>query len=246
MRGDRRAVLGLIMACGLALGCDSPPPAGQPADASASAPAAASVTAAPAASSSAPVVEGPPLLTPKAATGTAPDSYDVVLDTTKGKATIRVTRAWAPRAADRFHHLVKIGYYDDVPFYRVTLEVAQFGIHGDPKVNEAWREAYFMDEMVKHPNEARTVSFARRGSDTRTTQIFINLKDNSADFDDQGFAPFGEVVEGFDEVIAKLSHEHGERPQQGDAPKRMMAEGAPFIKKEFPKLDWIKSAKLKE
>ena len=114
------------------------------------------------------------------------------------------------------------------------------------KVNEAWREAYFMDEMVKHPNEARSVSFARRGSDTRTTQIFINLKDNSADFDDQGFAPFGEVVEGFDEVIAKLSHEHGERPQQGDAPKRMMAEGAPFIKKEFPKLDWIKSAKLKE
>lgn len=187
---------------------------------------------------------GPPLLTPALATEKAPDTYEVELETTKGKAAIKVTRDWSPRGADRFYHLVKIGYYDDVAFYRVTLEVAQFGIHGDPKVTAAWRQAYFMDERVKQPNRRGMVTFARSASDTRTTQIFINLRDNAADYDDQGFAPFGEVIEGMD-VIAKLENEHGERPQQGDSPKKMMAEGNAFIKREFPKLDYIKKAKLR-
>lgn len=192
---------------------------------------------------SASVPKGPPLLNPAAATEKAPDLYWVKLETTKGDAVIEVTRAWAPRGADRFYNLVKIGYYDDVAFYRVTLEVAQFGINGDPKVTQAWRDAYIMDEKVEKPNAKGMVTFARRQSDTRTTQIFINLKDNSADFDDQGFAPFGKVVEGMD-VIEKLDNSHGERPQQGDAPKKMVAEGNPYIKKTFPKLDYIKKATI--
>jgi peptidyl-prolyl cis-trans isomerase A (cyclophilin A) len=206
--------------------------------------AAPSASAAPKPAPSAGVPTGPPLMTPAAAAEQAPAKYRVAFDTTKGKAVIEVVREWAPRAADRFYNLVKIGYYDDVPFYRVTLEVAQFGIHGDPKVTAAWRDATMLDEMVKQPNHKGMVTFARRGGDSRTTQIFINLKDNSADFDEQGFSPFGKVVEGFDEVIAKLNNEYGERPQQGDAPKRMVAEGAPFIAKEFPKLDYIKDASI--
>lgn len=222
--------------------CDEPAASTGAASASAT----ATATAAPAPEPTAEVPKGPPLLNPKAATKKAPDTYEVELDTTKGKAVIKVTRAWAPRGADRFYNLVDIGYYDGAPFYRVTLEVAQFGINPDPKVSQAWKEAYFMDEMVKEPNTKGRVTFARRGSDTRTTQIFINLGDNSGDFDDQGFAPFGEVTEGFDTVIAKLSNEHGERPQQGDAPKKMMSEGIEFIKKEFPKLDYINKATIKE
>lgn len=214
----------------------------KPSETTTAAPSASTAAAAPTASASVP--SGPPLLTPALATEKAPDTYEVELDTTKGKAVIKVTRDWSPRGADRFYHLVKIGYYDDVAFYRVTLDVAQFGIHGDPKVTAAWRQAYLMDEMVKQPNRKGMVTFARSTSDTRTTQIFINLKDNAADFDDQGFAPFGEVIEGMD-VIAKLENEHGERPQQGESPKRMMAEGNAFIKKEFPKLDYIREAKLR-
>ena len=217
--------------------CDEP--AAEPTDDTASA-----TTPPPApAPEPAPAPTGPPLLNPKAATETAPDSYKVALKTTKGDAVIEVTRAWAPRGADRFYNLVKIGYYDDVAFYRVTFEVAQFGINGDPAVTKAWREAYILDEMVKQPNLKGMVTFARRTSDTRTTQVFINLKDNSADFDVQGFAPFGKVVEGMD-VIEKLSNAHGERPQQGDAPKRMMEEGAEFIKKTYPKLDYIEKATI--
>ncbi len=192
---------------------------------------------------SASVSKGPPLVNPAAAVERAPDSFTVELDTTQGKAVIEVTRAWAPRGADRFYNLVKVGYYDNVAFYRVTFEVAQFGIHGDPKVTEAWREAYIMDEKVEKPNAKGMVTFARGGPDTRTTQIFINLKDNAADFDAQGFAPFGKVIEGM-AAIDKLSKKHGERPQQGDAPKRMMAEGNVFIKKTFPKLDYIKKASI--
>ena len=132
----------------------------------------------------------------------------------------------------------------DVVRHRPDVTLVQFGINGDPKVTQAWRDAYIMDEMVKKPNAKGMVTFARRQSDTRTTQVFINMKDNGADFDDQGFAPFGKVVEGMDEVILKLSNEHGERPQMGDAPKKMVAEGSEYIKKTFPKLDYIKKATI--
>ena len=226
----------LAAAFTITVGCDAPAE-------SAVSSATASTAPQPPAAPSASVPTGPPLLNPAAATEKAPDSYKVALDTTKGKAVIEVTRAWAPRGADRFYNLVKIGYFDDIAFYRVTLEVAQFGINGDPKVTQAWRTAYIMDEKVEKPNHKGMVTFARSTSDTRTTQVFINLKDNSGDFDSQGFAPFGRVVEGMD-VIEKLSNAHGERPQQQDAPKKMMAEGAAFIKKTFPKLDYIKKASL--
>ena len=225
----------LVLIAGLlALGCDKP--------AESTSAATATVTAAPAPTPTA-VPSGPPLLTPALATEKAPDTYRVALETTQGNAVIEVTRAWAPRGADRFYNLVKIGYYDDIAFYRVTFEVAQFGINGDPKVTQAWREAYIMDEKPEKPNAKGMVTFARNASDTRTTQVFINLKDNAADFDHQGFAPFGNVVEGMD-VIDKLSKEHGERPQQGYAPMKMMAEGRALIKKTFPKLDYIKKARI--
>jgi peptidyl-prolyl cis-trans isomerase A (cyclophilin A) len=224
-------------------GCDG---AGSASDGEVSSASSAMPTAPPqsASASQASVPVGPPLLNPSANTETAPDTYQVALDTTRGTAVIKVTRSWAPRGADRFYNLVKVGYYTNVAFYRVTLEVAQFGIHADPKVTAAWRQANLLDEQPKQPNRRGMVTFARSRADTRTTQVFINLKDNAADFDPQGFAPFGEVIEGMD-VIDKLSHEHGERPQQGDAPKRMMSEGGDFIKKEFPKLDYIKTATLR-
>ncbi len=231
--------LSWLSAC-LLLACEARPESASP-----------SATVAPAVSAPAPdptpsvaVPDGPPLLTPARATATAPDTFIVDFDTTKGKVALRITREWAPRGADRFFNLVKIGYFDDVAFYRVTLEVAQFGLHGDPAVTAAWRDATIMDEMVKQPNTRGRISFARRSADTRTTVVFINLKDNAADYDAQGFAPFGEVIEGMD-VVDKLSHEHGERTQMGDAPKRIVAEGNAYLKQAFPKLDYIRKATLR-
>jgi peptidyl-prolyl cis-trans isomerase A (cyclophilin A) len=219
--------------------CEAPPP--PTAD---SATVSAPPPPAPKVSASA-VPSGPPLLTPAAAVAQAPDKFQVELDTTKGKVVIEVIREWAPRGADRFFNLVKIGYYDDMAFHRVVKDFAvQFGIHGDPKVMAAWKDATIMDEMVKQPNDKGTLSFARRTSDTRSTQVFINMKDNRGELDDAGFSPFGKVVEGMD-VVAKLYGDYGERTQEAPALKSFLAEGNAYLKKQFPKLDYIKKATIK-
>ena len=173
----------------------------------------------------------------------APTTYRVKLETAKGDAVVEVTRAWAPRGADRFHYLVVIGYYNKVPFYRVNFELLQWGIHSDPKVTQLWDKAFLLDEMVKKPNHRGRITFARRSSDTRTTHVFINLKDNSSAYDAQGFAPFGEVVKGMN-VLDKLSRAHGDRTIMGDSAKRMKTEGKSYINKAFPKLDWLKRATI--
>ncbi len=184
-----------------------------------------------------------PLLDPKAPAlnKEAPAEFKVKLETSKGEIVLKVTREWAPKGADRFFNLVKAGYYDDTRFYRVVAKfVAQWGYHGDPKVSKAWREAKIDDDPVKKKNARGTVSFATGGPNTRTTQIFINLKDNE-DLDKKGFAPFAEVVEGMD-VADKLHSGWGNTPQQ----KKILEEGNAFLDKDYKELDRIKSAKLVE
>src|SRR5262245_21621931 len=71
----------------------------------------------------------PALLKPdKAAIATpAPDSFRVAVETSKGNFTILVHRDWAPNGADRFYHLVQLGFFDDARFFRVLKGfMAQF------------------------------------------------------------------------------------------------------------------------
>src|SRR2546428_4547823 len=139
-----------------------------------------------------------PLLDPKspAVNKEAPAEFKVKLETSKGDIVVKVTREWAPKGADRFYNLVKNGYYDDTRFYRVVAKfVAQWGFNGDPKISAKWREAKLEDDPVKKSNMRGTLTFAKSGPDTRTTQLFINLRDSEA-LDKQGFAPVAEVVQG--------------------------------------------------
>lgn len=190
--------------------------------------------------------EGPPLLHPKAANEEAPAKYKTKFTTTQGEFVIEVERDWAPRAADRFYNLVKIGFYDDMAIHRVVEGfVVQFGIHGDPAVSGAWRKAYMMDEMVKQPNGPWTVTFAKSGVDTRTTQVFINLKDNAADLDKQGFSPFGKVVEGKD-VFEKFYAGYGEKVMARGGNTEAFKLGNPYFKDKWPKLDYIQKATIVE
>ncbi len=126
--------------------------------------------------------EGPPpnpLLQPRSFTETAPDTFVARLETTKGVIRIQVIREWAPLGADRFYNLVKAGYYDGVTFHRVIDGfMAEFGIHGDPWVNAAWRQATMRDEPVRKPNARGRVSFSKNEPNTRTVQVFINTDDN--------------------------------------------------------------------
>jgi peptidyl-prolyl cis-trans isomerase A (cyclophilin A) len=230
------AVLALLTA----VGCDKKSDAGSastsaPASAPAAAPAAAA-TAAPA-----PAAAGKDaLFSPQAATAQAPDTYKVKLATTKGDIVIQINRAWAPHGADRFYNLVKIGFYDGVEFFRVLDNfMMQGGINGDPAVAAKWRDAVFPDDpSAGQSNQRGVVTFANAGPNSRSTQFFINFKDNSF-LDGQNFPPIGKIVEG-DAVIDQIFRGYGETPDQG----RIQAEGNAYLKAQFPNLDSIKTARI--
>jgi peptidyl-prolyl cis-trans isomerase A (cyclophilin A) len=220
------------------------PPAPTPTPSAVATPAAPTPTATPT-PAAAPAGAGAALRDPSRATEKAPDRFLVRFETTKGPFVVEVTRAWAPRGADRFYNLVKAGYYDDVAFFRVISDfMVQFGIHGDPRVSAVWREARIPDDPVTQSNTRGTVTYATAGPDTRTTQMFINFKDNSF-LDSQGFAPFGRVVEGM-AVVDSLYAGYGEGGPRGRGPDqgRAQAEGNAYIRGSFPKLDFVKTARL--
>jgi len=192
-----------------------------------------------------PAGPGAALHDPSRATGQAPDRFRVRFETTRGAFLVEVTRAWAPRGADRFYNLVRAGYYDDVAFFRVIEGfMVQFGINGDPRVNAAWRVARIPDDPVTQSNRRGMVTYAMAGPDTRTTQLFINFKDN-ASLDSQGFAPFGRVVEGM-AVVDSLYSGYGEGAPRGTGPDqgRAQAEGNAYLRASFPKLDLVKTARV--
>ena len=185
------------------------------------------------------------LKNPAAFTEKAPATYKVKMDTSKGVFTITVHRDWAPIGADRFYNLVKAGFYDEVRFFRVLPDfMAQFGIHGRPSVMEAWRPARLKDDPVKQSNLRGYVTFATGGPNTRTTQLFINFKDN-APLDRQGFAPIGEVTDGM-AIVDSLYSGYGEGAPRGKGPDQgaMNMEGNAYLAAKFPKLDYIKSATI--
>ena len=185
------------------------------------------------------------LKNPAAFTEKAPATYKAKFDTSKGAFVVTVHRDWAPLGADRLFNLVKAGFYDDVRFFRVIPGfMAQFGIHGRPSVMEAWRPARLKDDPVKQSNLRGYVTFATAGPNTRTTQLFVNFKDN-ANLDRMGFAPVGEVTTGMD-VVDKLYDGYGEGAPRGKGPDQsaMQMEGNTYLNKSFPKLDYIKTATI--
>lgn len=187
----------------------------------------------------------PAFADPSKLTEKAPDTFKAQFETTKGKFVIEVVREQAPLGADRFYNLVRSGYFADIAFFRVIPGfMCQFGIHGDPKVSEKWRPATILDEPAKSGNKRGAITFAMGGPNTRTTQLFINFADNSR-LDGMGFASFGKVVEGMD-VVDKINGEYGEGAPRGRGPDqgRIQREGNAYLKKDFPNLDYIKSASI--
>lgn len=219
-----------------------PPPAAEakPAEAEAKPDEPTAPPAAPPASSNA------ALLDPGRGTDTAPERFTALLKTTKGDLHVDVRRSWAPLGADRFYNLVKLGFYDNVAFFRVIEGfMAQTGLHGDPAVNAAWRPRAIADDPVAQSNLPGTIAFAMSGRNSRTTQVFINLVPNGQ-LDSMGFAPFGRVREL--EVAQQLFSGYGEGAPQGQGPMqaRIQREGNAYLKAEFPKLDYIVHASIVE
>jgi peptidyl-prolyl cis-trans isomerase A (cyclophilin A) len=192
-----------------------------------------------------PATAQPPLANPASLREQAPATYKVKFDTSKGPFVVEVTRAWAPRGADRFYNLVKNGFYDNVRFFRVISGfMVQFGIHGDPGVMANWRTAQIQDDPVTQSNTRGMITFATAGPNTRTSQVFINFANNSQ-LDQSGFAPFGKVVSGMN-VVDALNAEYGEGAPRGRGPdqSRLQSEGNAYLAKDFPRMDYIKKATI--
>ena len=168
-----------------------------------------------------------------------PISIEATFKTTAGDFVVQVTRAWAPLGADRFYNLVKHGYFTDASFFRVVPGfVVQFGLSANPELNKVWSKAAIKDDPVTQSNHLGYLTFATAGANTRTTQLFISLADNTR-LDSMGFAPFGQVTSGMD-VVQKIFSGYGEAPDQA----AITAEGKPYLDKNFPKLDRIISATI--
>jgi peptidyl-prolyl cis-trans isomerase A (cyclophilin A) len=224
----------------------APKPAAPPAKPAAEAPAkpAAETPAKPAdATPAAPSASSTDLSDPSKFAAKAPDKFKVQFDTTKGPVVIECQRSYSPNGADRFYNLVKGGFFTDIAIFRVVPGfMAQFGIHGDPKISEKWKNSNLQDDAVKGSNVRGAICFAKTGApNSRSTQLFISYKDNSF-LDGQGFSPFGLVREDSMKIWDSINSEYGEKPDQG----RVQAEGNAYLKKEFPNLDYIKSAKVVE
>jgi len=169
----------------------------------------------------------------------APDTFKAKFETTRGTFVVEVTREWSPNGADRFYQLVNAGFFDDCKFFRVVPGfVVQFGINGDPKVAAKWKDANISDDPVKQSNLRGFITFATARPNTRTTQLFINFKDNKG-LDSQGFSPFGKVIEGM-EAVDKINAEYGGTPDQG----QIESQGNAYLNAKFPKLDGIKKATI--
>ncbi|MEO5815692.1 MAG: peptidylprolyl isomerase [Gemmatimonadaceae bacterium] len=172
--------------------------------------------------------------------GPAPDSFRVAFETTRGTFVVEVKRAWAPNGADRFYDLVAEHFFDDNGFFRVLPEfIAQFGVNNDRKINEVWEAKTIPDDKVLQKNDRGTLTFASDGKDTRTHQLFFNLKDNGKSLDADGFAPIGRVVDGMP-VVDSIYSGYGETVNY----HLVATLGNSYLKRMFPKVDYIKTAKL--
>ena len=179
----------------------------------------------------------------------APEVVHVRLETTKGIIRLELHRSWSPHGVDRFYNLVRHGFYDQAPVFRVRAGMwAQFGINGDPKIAQVWRNRTIPDDPRVESNVRGTVAFAFKDPNGRSTQVFINLRDNSANHDKEPFVPIAKIVAGM-EVADALYSGYGEQSGggiRGGKQDPLFAGGNKFLKEKFPLLDYIVKASVEQ
>jgi peptidyl-prolyl cis-trans isomerase A (cyclophilin A) len=145
----------------------------------------------------------------------------VLIQTDKGDIEVELDAAKAPNTVANFLKYVDGKFYDSGKFHRtvtpdnqpdnkVKIEVVQAGINPDKAKLEfkPIKLERTKDTGLKHKDG--TISMARDGPDTATSDFFICIGDQpELDFggkrnaDGQGFAAFGKVVKGMD-VVKKI------------------------------------------
>jgi peptidyl-prolyl cis-trans isomerase A (cyclophilin A) len=192
-----------------------------------------------------PESKDPAMTDPSKAKDKAPDTFSVKFDTTFGAFTVACQRDWAPNGADRFYNLVKIGYFDDVAFFRAVPKfMVQFGIHGNTAVSKKWRNSNIEPDEVKEGNKRGHLTFAMAGRpDTRSTQLFINFKNNDR-LDKMGFASICKVDDAGMKIVDKVHQGYAEKAGRDQA--NIQNKGNKYLRERYPKLDYIKTARFVE
>jgi peptidyl-prolyl cis-trans isomerase A (cyclophilin A) len=176
---------------------------------------------------------------PAVPAGPAPDSFQVTFQTSRGPFVVQAVRSWAPNGVDRFYALTKTNFFDENRFFRVVPGfIVQFGLAGEPKVNEPWDDKPIPDDPARQSNLRGTITFATEGPNTRTHQLFVNLADNPR-LDKLGFTPIGRVVSGM-AVVDSIYAEYEEAPSQ----QMIQRLGNSYLVRMFPKLDYVKTARV--
>lgn len=176
---------------------------------------------------------------PEVVAGPAPDSFRVTLATSKGDVVVAVYKAWSPNGADRFYQLVSERFFDGQRFFRVIPQyIAQFGANDDPEWNKRADKVKIPDDPPRESNRRGTLAFAADAPNTRSHQLFFNLKDNPR-LDPQGFVPIGRVVEGLS-VLDSLFDDYGETPKY----HLIATLGNNYLQRMFPKMDYIRTARV--
>lgn len=185
-----------------------------------------------------------PLLDPTSAKWRvrAPAVSHLKFETSKGVFTLELVRDNGPVGADRLYNLARLGYYDDTRVHRVVPNyIAQFGLHGNPDVNRAWKDQYMHDDPPRSMNRRGTYAFAFKAApNTRNTQIFINLADNVRN-DAEAFTTLGRVIEGMD-VVDRLYSGYGDNSGSGMRQGKqgpLESGGNPYMDRKYPLLDRI-------
>jgi cyclophilin family peptidyl-prolyl cis-trans isomerase len=177
----------------------------------------------------------------------SPPVWYARFETSKGNFVVRCVRAHGPNGSDRFYNLIRLGYYNDVRFHRVIPRyIVQWGLNGDPAVNEAWLHAAFEDDPKYGSNLRGTFAFARDTvPGTSNTQLYVNLRDNTRN-DSNPFAIFGRVIRGMD-VLDSLYSGYGDSSGSGVRQHRqgkIIEGGNAYLDSEFPRLDHLIRAEI--
>jgi cyclophilin family peptidyl-prolyl cis-trans isomerase len=175
----------------------------------------------------------------------APEYFKARFETTQGNFDIEAKREWSPNGVDRLYQLIKHDFYTDIALYRVLPKfVVQFGIHNDSILNNRWSDVKLKDESVIKSNDSMTISFARGGKESRTTQIFINMKNNprldKLDYGGvKGFPVIATIINGM-ETVQKFYANYGPKPAKEQG--QIYTKGNTYLKEKYPKLDYITKA----
>jgi peptidyl-prolyl cis-trans isomerase A (cyclophilin A) len=150
-----------------------------------------------------------------------PTPVRVLIQTEKGDIEVELSAAQAPITVANFLKYVDAKFYDGGQFHRtvkpdnqpdnkIKIEVIQAGINPEKAKQEFAAIKLERTRDTKLSHKDGTISMARDGPDTATSDFFICIGDQpELDFggkrnpDGQGFAAFGQVVKGMD-VVKKI------------------------------------------